>query len=142
MAIPKPTPPAILRSVTRVAYDRLRFGEEPHALHRALVADGADVEEARRAVNAGLARIYATRRSRARRVLAGGICGGIFAVGMVVVSFLGWVPITVPLRAVYVGAVGAAVLELRRGWRMRPEAPALLGEPSDAWWAESGPLAR
>ena len=142
MATSEPAPPAVLRSVTRIAYDRLRFGEEPPAVQGALMAGGVGAEEARRAVNAGLARIYATRRSRARRVLAGGICGGIFAVGMVVVSFLGWVPITVPLRAVYVGAVGAAVLELRRGWRMRPEAPALLGEPSDAWWAESDPLAR
>jgi hypothetical protein len=88
----------------------------------ALMAGGVGAEEARRAVNAGLARIYATRRSRARRV-RGGICGDIFAVGMVVVV-PGWVPITVPLRAVY-GAVGAAV-RAWRGWRMRPEAPALL----------------
>lgn len=142
MAIPKPTPPAILRSVTRVAYDRLRFGEEPHALHRALVADGADVEEARRAVNAGLARIYATGRARARWTLAGGIFGLGLALGMIVVSFVGWMPLTILLRAVYVGAVGAACLEIRRAWRMRPDPPALLGERPDVWWAAADRLAR
>jgi hypothetical protein len=133
----------LLRSLPRLAEDKLRMRRRPADIEREFIANGIDPAEARTAINRAIESRYATERSRARAEMLTGIVLFVISLGLSVGTMI-MASSGGGLIVLFYGGVLVGIAAFFRGLALRPVPPVLLGaEPAPAkrgprWKSEPG----
>ncbi len=120
-----------LKSLPRIAFDRLRSFHAPEEIVEEFVRSGIDLREATRVVNQGLEDRFLQRRARARRTWLGGMVLFLASLGVTVLTFVGsFADQRGPGFVIFCyGAMFGGIAEMYRGWVLSPRPPTYLEDP-------------
>jgi hypothetical protein len=133
----------LLRSLPRLAEDKIRMRKRPADIEKEFIANGIDPTEARSAINRAIESRYEAERSRARAEMLTGIVVFLISLGLSVGTMI-MAASGEGLTVLFYGGVLVGIAAFFRGLALRPVPPVLLGaEPAPVkagsrWKSEPG----